>query len=72
MVRKRAKCGVNSEHPEQSDGTNGDEQGQNLTKGNTNACYRIVAMSNCADRKVMVEGRIGNSEKFAKGDAVYV
>lgn len=66
MVRKRAKCGVNSEQPEQSKGTDGDEKGQHLTKGKTNACYRVVAMSICNDRKVLIEGRIGSSgEKFA-------
>lgn len=66
MVRKRAKCGVNSEQPEQSKGTDGDEKGQHLTKGKTNACYRVVAMSSCNDRKVLIEGRIGSSgEKFA-------
>lgn len=66
MVRQRAKCFANSEQPKQSDGTDGDKKGQNLTKGKTNACYRVVAMSNCADRKLMVEGQIGSSEeKFA-------
>lgn len=65
MVRKRAKCAANSEQPEQSDGADGVEKGQNLSEGKTNAFYR-VAMSNCNDRKVMVEGRIGSSkEKFA-------
>lgn len=66
MVRRRAKCGDNSEQPEPSKGTVGNEKGQHLTKGKTNACYRVVAMSNCNNRKVLIEGRIGSSEeKFA-------
>lgn len=66
MVKKRAQCVVNSEQPTQSDRTDGDEKEQKLTKGTINACYRVVGKSNCADRKLMVEGQVGSTEeKFA-------